>query len=190
MELLNTYSGFLAVFALFLAIPLSILANLLTPALRKWYARRSLKAAQRRVSYLDRQIAVADRLCSDTSYAIACFALASARAVLGLVVEVLACIAIFSLTILININLKPEPLPTLYAKFVAFPTGIAILTIYVVVVFTGATLFNNWCWKGFQTLTRISGMVMRHDRFCTDAKDEINKLKSHLETAEQHLRAL
>jgi hypothetical protein len=48
---------FLAVLALILMLPVSIVANLLTPMLKNWWAQRSAASVRKRIEKLERQLA-------------------------------------------------------------------------------------------------------------------------------------
>lgn len=72
-DFLNQYSGILSVIGLILTIPLSVLANLLTPKIKNWNALRSVKFLEKRINELKLDILLAERLSTDSSYAIARF---------------------------------------------------------------------------------------------------------------------
>ena len=57
----NTWGLIFSVAALVLAFPLSLLANLLTPKLRNWWAERSVKTLSARINQLEWELMDAER---------------------------------------------------------------------------------------------------------------------------------
>jgi len=70
-EILNQYSGLIAIIALLITIPIGIVVNLITPKIQSWIDKRSLNNVCKRISVINLDFQEVDKQLSEPTYALA-----------------------------------------------------------------------------------------------------------------------
>jgi len=178
-EFLNTYSGWISVISLIIAIPLGVLGNLATPKVQKWLSLQSKQSVMRRIESLENLIEQVDRFKVDPSFAIAKFINIEHRAMMQKVIQYQ--LITFGLLIMLFFN-KDSNLslsePIVFSNF-------AQLTFTIIFgLFLGASITGFFSSKTIE-LYSMTYQLEQYDEWKSRTISEINGLKRRLAEMEK-----
>jgi ABC-type multidrug transport system fused ATPase/permease subunit len=163
---LDMWALIISAAALFLCLPLAVLANILTPRLLNWWADRSTRSAQARATTLRRELEEYEQHYGLIDAPLLFILLMVERALLLACVAVCSLACAFALAFLLAWG-SPSPQPHFrdFAATAAVSCGLMLIFAYFI---------------GFWSSSQIARYVRRHSAAYRDyLKDSIEKLESH-----------